>query len=271
MPELPEVETVRRSLQPAIQGRVLTQISILEPRLRFPVRAEQFEPYFGRRLKKILRHGKYLVMLFQDSESAIVIHLGMTGRILLAQPRETKWVHFKFLFETTEVAYIDPRRFGFIIPGKLEALKKNILPGGMDALSPKMNGEYLFAHLAHRKTSIKDALMNQAVLAGLGNIYASEILSDAHIHPVSVCCKLDLDAYKSIVQSMTKILKIAIRSKGTSMSDFYYGYGQQGKYQNLFRVYDRQGLPCPDCQTAIEKLIQSNRSTYFCPLCQKTA
>ncbi len=271
MPELPEVETVRRSLL-ATEGQTLQQVNVIDGRLRYPVRTTQFAGLTGRLLQKIDRAGKYLVFHFSaeaGKPGLMVIHLGMTGRLLLNAAKKNSYSKVEFIFSRDRLVYIDVRRFGFILTGAKAAAA---LPAGIDALSQDLSraGE----RILRSRSPIKNVLLDQKIVSGIGNIYASEILFSAGVNPTRLASQLCGDELKRIFEATRSVLRKAIAAKGSSISDFVYALPGEDKfstgyYQKQFLVYLREGEKCRRCSATIEKIVQSNRATYYCPACQK--
>lgn len=269
VPELPEVETVRRSLLPLI-GRRLVRLEIPDGRLRYPARPVQFKNLLGQKVEKFSRHGKYLVLEFKSDR--ILFHLGMTGRLLLKQKSLSPYVKIIFHFDGLRLDFIDVRRFGFVLTGDA-ALRA--MPQGMDAYE-KPDFSAAAARIRVSRSEIKSLLLNQAIIAGLGNIYVCEILFVAGVHPSRRGNSLTAAEWLSIEMAIPKILKKAIDSKGSSISDFVYSQPgdkeySTGSYQKQFLVYGRAGEACKSCKSEIRKITQSGRSTFFCPKCQPAA
>ncbi|MBS0617890.1 MAG: bifunctional DNA-formamidopyrimidine glycosylase/DNA-(apurinic or apyrimidinic site) lyase [Spirochaetes bacterium] len=267
MPELPEVETVRRSLKPLI-GQTFERITLCDGKLRFPVAKDCGKAIAETQLQSIDRQGKYLIFRFPQDN--LVMHLGMTGRLLIRQKQESPYARVLFYFNRDRLDFIDTRRFGFILHG---AAAMKALPTGQDALGIT-DTVVLFERLKKSRADIKALLLNQNILAGLGNIYASEILFAAGVHPQKRGIDLTTDAIRRILRATQKILMRAIEAKGSSIADFIYAVpGEKnfatGAYQKEFLVYSRQGLPCKKCSAPIVLLKQGGRSTYFCPHCQQ--
>ncbi|MFZ5627524.1 MAG: bifunctional DNA-formamidopyrimidine glycosylase/DNA-(apurinic or apyrimidinic site) lyase [Spirochaetota bacterium] len=270
MPELPEVETVRRSLL-CIEGQTLQQVKVPDGRLRYPVRAGQFTLLRGRVLQKISREGKYLVFHFSAGAAEpgiMVIHLGMTGRLLL-NSAENAYTKVEFHFSRDRLVYIDVRRFGFILTGSKAAAS---LPAGVDALGGNL--AQARDRILRSRSPIKNVLLDQKILSGIGNIYASEILFSAGVNPTRKASGLNADELRRILVATRRVLQKAIAAKGSSISDFVYALpGEEkfstGYYQKQFLVYSREGEKCRRCSATVRKIVQSNRATYFCPNCQK--
>lgn len=266
MPELPEVETVRRSLSP-LSGQKLAAVHIIDGKLRYKVPRNFGAAAIGKKLLSIDRIGKYLS--WQFAGEIFVFHLGMTGRLLLNQKTDSPYLKLRFRFRRDTVDFIDVRRFGFVLSG--DAARRSV-PQSPDAL------QITAADLAHSKlcrsrSPIKNLLLDQAILAGLGNIYVSELLFVARIDPRRAGDKLSPKELSAIAAACRKVLKRAIEAKGSSISDYVYSLPgekafQTGSYQKSFLVYSRDGEACKKCSGKIQRITQSGRSTFFCPVCQ---
>ncbi|PQA88680.1 bifunctional DNA-formamidopyrimidine glycosylase/DNA-(apurinic or apyrimidinic site) lyase [Hyphococcus luteus] len=286
MPELPEVETVRRGLAPVMEGAVIADIEVRRPDLRFPLPSDFAARLTGRRVDSLDRRGKYLIAHLSSGES-LIMHLGMSGRFAieetgrfrpggfaLAQACNPKHDHVLFRMEgarPARVTYNDPRRFGFMdiaAPGALETCR-HFKGMGPEPLSNGFSPAVLKAALKAKAAPIKAALLDQRVVAGLGNIYVCEALFRAGISPrrkaASVAGKRSDRLYGEIVA----VLNDAIEAGGSSLRDFAAADGALGYFQHRFDVYDREGEQCRQCDTPVRRLVQSGRSTFFCPSCQR--
>ena len=270
MPELPEVETTRLGLLPHVQGQRISKVIVRDRRLRWPVPVDFARRLKGRTVRDVLRRGKYLLW---DCESGYVLsHLGMSGslRVVPAFEMAEKHDHIDFAFESgVAIRYTDPRRFGAMlwIPGRnashplLDAL-------GPEPLAPEFNAAHLAIASRGRAVSIKEFVMNSRVVVGVGNIYASESLFLAGIHPKRIAGKLSLSRYQRLVDAIKQTLAKAIRAGGSSLRNYVQANGELGYFQVNAFVYDREGQPCRVCTTPIRSIRQGQRSTYFCPACQ---
>jgi formamidopyrimidine-DNA glycosylase len=269
VPELPEVETVRRSLERLILGQVVMRVEVREPRLRRPLAPDFAALLTGRVIQQIKRRGKYLHFCLDDSRVWLV-HLGMTGQLVIDQPDLPLLPHdhvLVFLKSGQRLRYNDTRRFGLMSIGREEEIAA--LTGlGVEPLSPSFTPRYLWTRSQATQRSIKDLLMDQRVVAGIGNIYASEILFRAQVRPHREAAALSWDAVARIVKATKMVLREAIRHRGSSISDYLDGEGNPGGFQERFRVYDREGQPCRECRVAIRRETRGGRSTFFCPTCQ---
>jgi formamidopyrimidine-DNA glycosylase len=269
VPELPEVETVVRSLAPALVGRRVVGVRVRERRLRAPVAPQFSQRLTGRRIEALSRVGKYLLATLDDGRVWLV-HLGMTGRLTLG-PADRPTVRHDHVFVDLDdgrtVVYHDPRRFG-----RMDVLDAAEVPavvgGGMDALSPALTGNVVFALSRRRKTSVKALLMDQRRIAGLGNIYVNEILFRAGVRPRRRAGSLRRADCARLVEATRAVLGDAIGVGGSSISDYVDGLGRTGWFQLRHHVYDRAGEPCRVCATPIRGCVVVGRSTFYCPRCQ---
>ena len=271
MPELPEVETTIRGLKPLI-GSSINNIKINTPKLRF------FIPKNIIKIKKkvaidfIKRRGKFIIFILSNNHS-IVIHLGMSGRLQLYKKEEylkKKHDHFLLEFQKNQLmVFNDSRRFGFIDYdlSKEINLRKYLLNLGEEALDPSCNYKYLFLKISKKMVPIKQILLDQKVIAGIGNIYASEILFNAKISPYRLGKDLALNDCRKIEFSIKKILKKAINAGGSTLKDYVSTDGTLGNFQKKFMVYNREGKKISGSK--IKKIVQYGRATYFCPKMQK--
>jgi formamidopyrimidine-DNA glycosylase len=269
MPELPEVETSVQAIQ-EFANQNIESIEIYNPNLRWKVDCNAFKNLSGLKVSKIDRRAKYI--LFHLNQSQILIHLGMTGTLRIAKKESNfykKHDHVEFIFQTGKLIFNDPRRFGsmhFITePSKHFLLEKL----GPEPLSEEFNGEYLFQKIKKSLSPIKNSLMNQHNVVGIGNIYANEILFDAKIRPTRKSKTITKKEYNKIAASTKKILKVAIKAGGTTLKDFYQPDGNKGYFKIDLAVYDRANEKCINCKKElIKRIIQSQRATYYCRKCQ---
>ncbi len=270
MPELPEVETVARSLAPALVTRRVVSVHVRDRRLRTPVPADFARQLTGRRIERVTRHGKYLLAPLDDGHIWLV-HLGMTGRLILGAADAAVAVHDHVLVRLDDgrvLTYHDPRRFGrmAIVDPSALATETN---AGIDALSSALTPECLFALMRRRRTSVKALLMDQRRIAGLGNIYVSEALFHAGIRPRRRAGGVRRAECERLVDALRMVLGAAIRSGGSSISDYVDGLGRSGWFQLEHAVYDRAGDPCRRCATPIRRCVVTGRSSFYCPRCQR--
>jgi len=290
MPELPEVETVRLGLAPVLVGNSFASVEQRRGDLRFPLPKHFAERLRGRTVDALDRRAKYLLARLDDGE-VLVMHLGMTGRFSIdtANGRslelgefedERKHEHIVFhLADGTAVRYSDTRRFGLmdLIPGATlpsHALFKGL---GIEPLSPGFTPEWLASRLKGKVTSIKAALVDQRLIAGIGNIYACEVLFRAGISPLRLAGTLATKTGKptktieALVKAVKAVLGEAIKAGGSTLRDYARADGRLGRFQHSFKVYGREGKPCrkKGCRGTVRRIVQSGRSTFYCPNCQR--
>lgn len=269
MPELPEVETIKQGITPHIINETIQEIVLRRSNLRWPIPANIRKDAVGQTIKSIERRGKYL--LVQLTHGCIIIHLGMSGRLHIVEhdvPYKTH-DHVDFIFKKHRLRYNDPRRFGAILWADKDPLDHPLLIHlGIEPLSDEFNGDYLYAQTRQLSAPIKTTLMNHKIVVGVGNIYAAESLFLANIHPQWVSKKLDKAQCKKLVKTIKKILNAAIDAGGTTLKDFLNGDGKPGYFQQDLKVYGRDGQPCLQCHTMLQKIILQQRATVFCPACQ---
>lgn len=270
MPELPEVETVRKGITPAILNHRITGIIIRQPKLRYPIPSQLKQILPGLTITKISRRSKYL--LLETELGCLIIHLGMSGRIhvLKDAPPAAKHDHVDILFDNNIcLRYHDPRRFGMILWTHEPAEQHTLLTRlGPEPLTRKFNCDYLYDQSRQRSIPIKQFIMDSKVVVGVGNIYASEALFAAGIHPQRAANKVSPTRYALLVDHIKAVLKKAIKAGGTTLKDFSNSTGQPGYFQQKLSVYGRQNEPCKKCKTPIKKMLIGQRSTFYCPACQ---
>jgi formamidopyrimidine-DNA glycosylase len=273
MPELPEVETIRRGLERVLIGKVIDRIKVRETRMRQPVDAQKLRRWIaGQSVRALHRRAKYLLCAMGNG-AHLAIHLGMSGRLLLCAntlPLE-KHDHVRFIFNNgRELRFHDPRRFGLvdaIPPGEMEAFS-HFQRLGIEPLSPQCTPEYLAARAQGLSRPIKNFLMDAAVIVGVGNIYANESLFRAGIHPEKPSGKLRPEQWQRLVKAVRETLELAIATGGTTLNDFYDSDGSMGYFQQHLMVYSREGESCHVCGKKIRRLVQVGRSSFYCPRCQ---
>lgn len=273
MPELPEVETIARQLRSAVTGKRIAGVYLSGKALRRPVPGDLGASLQGRTIRSVHRRGKYLIL--ETAPHAFwLIHLGMSGRIICAAGSTELAPHTHVSVQFTdggEMRFCDPRRFGLMdfyrLP-ELEALPE-VQRLGLDPLGPGFDGDRLWMELKRSRMAIKPFLLDQSRIAGLGNIYACEAIYRARIHPERRCNGLSRNEATALAREIRKILQTAIRNRGTSFSDFRDSDGEPGTHQSFLRVFQREGERCRRCRGIIHRLKQGNRSTYFCPGCQR--
>lgn len=273
MPELPEVETVRCGLEPALKGRRLERVVTHRPNLRFPLPDGFGQRLTGRRVTDVRRRAKFLILPL-DSGEALIAHLGMSGSFRLGNkpfPVETH-DHVVFTVEGGgEVHYNDPRRFGFMDLWPLAEIDAYPMLArlGPEPLGDDFDGAALAVRLKGKHTPIKAALLDQQVVAGVGNIYACEALFRAGISPKRLAHTVQGGRAEKLAQAVKDVLREAIASGGSSLRDHIRPDGELGYFQHNFQVYGRTGEPCPGCGRPIQQIVQSGRSTFYCPRCQR--
>lgn len=279
MPELPEVETVRRSLLPAVCGRVIGHADILTPGVLLCSKT----PMTGWQIEQISRRGKYLVFDLTSGEKTaqLIIHLRMTGRLLLQETDQTpvKHTHIRLRLdpvsgqtgESIWMIYNDPRRFGrlWLLADKSAAPPAGFLKLGPEPLDPSFNAASLSEKIQHRRSSLKAVLLDQTVVAGLGNIYADEVLFASGLHPARPASSLSSAEIERLRTSIVEVLNHAIDCQGTTLRDYVDGWNRKGTFQDCLMVYGRSGLPCRNCGTTIRQTRLAGRSTCWCPVCQQ--
>ncbi len=282
MPELPEVETVRRGLAPVFEGDIFREVEVHIGGLRWPFPERMAERLTGARVDRLRRRSKYLLADLDRGET-LLMHLGMTGRMLISgakigefhHPIAAREKHDHVVFHMgsgARVAFNDARRFGAmdLFETAREAEQKLLAGIGPEPLGNAFDGAYLAGAIARRKSPIKNVLLDQKVVAGLGNIYVAEVLFRAGIHPARLARDLTSDEAEKLVPIIRDVLSEAIEAGGSSLRDHRQVDGDLGYFQHSFRVYGREGAPCvtPGCNGKIERITQSGRSTFFCPVCQ---
>lgn len=286
MPELPEVETVRRGLAPHFDGRRIETLTLNRPDLRFPFPPRLPERVGGKRVLTLDRRAKYLLIPL-DSQETLILHLGMSGRMIVEQggnqaqqgefhhdvTRLPQHDHVIFHLEGgTRVVFNDPRRFGSLDIQPSDALDK--APGlatlGIEPLGNALNATSLATLLAGRRTPMKAALLDQRLIAGLGNIYVCEALHRAGIAPDRAAGSVKRREIEALVVAIRDVLAEAIAAGGSTLRDFRHEDGSLGYFQHAFRVYDREGEACPTpkCRGVVRRMVQSGRSTFYCAECQ---
>ena len=280
MPELPEVETVVRGLRPRLEGRVLAQVEQHCDSLRFPLPAGFARRLQGRRVLRIDRRAKYILVRL-DGDEVLLCHLGMSGRMVVTAERDRPLAKHDHIVFTTgtgdQVRFNDARRFGVmdLVDGEHLWRHRLLRDLGPEPLGNAFNGPVLATALSGRRTPIKAALLDQKVVAGLGNIYASEALYAAGLSPRRQAYTVQGRRAERLATAIRDVLGRAIDAGGSSLRDYVQADGELGYFQHHWAVYDRAGEPCPHCDCApddgdgIRRLVQSNRSTFYCPRRQR--
>ncbi|HEV2775504.1 MAG TPA: bifunctional DNA-formamidopyrimidine glycosylase/DNA-(apurinic or apyrimidinic site) lyase [Solirubrobacteraceae bacterium] len=271
MPELPEVETIRRSLAPLVEGRALRRVEVLDAKWCQPLHPQELRDALeGRTIARLSRRGKYLIWEAQD-EVYLLMHLRMTGTVLFDPPPDTLYTRVRIeLDDGGRLSFCDPRRFG---TGEL-ALGYDDLEEFLDArlgvepLSPDFTTEQLYLQTRKRRTPIKALLLDQRRVAGLGNIYANEALFRARIHPLRSAGLLKRTQVAALRDAVVASLEAGLGAGGASIDDFRHPDGVMGAFQNEFLVHSREGEPCTVCGTPVRKFVVAGRGTYACECCQ---
>jgi formamidopyrimidine-DNA glycosylase len=280
MPELPEVETVRRGLAARLEGRRLARVRQNRPDLRFPLPPDFAARLEGRRVEKVGRRAKYLLLDLEDG-TILLAHLGMSGRMLVTRREDAaSEPHDHVVFETDDgwvVRFNDARRFGIMDLAERGTVADHPLIRGLgpEPLEPEFDGPRLARALKGRATSIKAALLDQRIVAGLGNIYVSEILYRAGISPRRRAGSIAGQRAERLAAAVKSVLSEAVAAGGSSLRDYVQTSGELGYFQHRWAVYDRKGKPCPDCECdpaktgGVRRIAQGGRSTFYCPRRQR--
>ena len=269
MPELPEVETVRGAMQRHLSDQPITHVHVGAKPLREPLPGPALRALSGDRFTAARRRAKFL-LLDLASGGTLLVHLGMSGNLLF-RTRGEKHDHLAFDFaDGSTLVYNDPRRFGLVLvlhSAEAERDCRYLRHLGPEPLSRAFNAAYLQARCHSRKTPIKFAIMDNPVVVGVGNIYASEALFAAGVHPATPSAQVAPEQLSQLVKEIKKVLRAAIKKGGTTISD-YRGSGEGGRFQQQLKVYGRAGADCRVCRTPIENLYLGGRNTFYCPRCQ---
>lgn len=274
MPELPEVETTRRGLALKLEGRRIARIEARRPDLRFPLPRDFAGSIRGRRVEALQRRAKYILIRLEGG-LVWLIHLGMSGRMVLRKgwPNDIG-PHDHVIFGTEEgwtVVFNDARRFGMmdLVPAAQLSEHKLLAGLGPEPLAENFTPAVLHLALAGKKTPMKAALLDQTVVAGLGNIYVCEALFRAGISPKRLAGSVTPQRLAKLVPAIKAVLEEAVKAGGSSLRDYVQSDGELGYFQTRFRVYDREGEPCVSCGRPVKRIVQSGRSTFYCGSCQK--
>jgi len=270
MPELPEVETTRRGILPHVQGTSVIAVKVRQRQLRYPVPPQLSRQLVGHPILDVQRRGKYLLLL--TPVGTVIIHLGMSGSLRLVQPDEPPGPHDHVdlcLDNNNCLRFRDPRRFGMVLWTRQSAHSHKLLNKlGPEPLAANFVGDYLYQRSRGRRQAIKLFVMDSHCVVGVGNIYASEALFRAGIHPLRAAGRISASRYDGLVSAIKAVLQQAIGEGGTTLRDFYYGDHQPGYFVQSLRVYGRAGQACEDCGTPVRIIRQAQRATYYCPHCQ---
>ena len=270
MPELPEVETSLRGITPHIENQIVTQVIIRYPTLRWPIPPELPKLIEQQTLNSLTRRAKYLLLHF--STGTLLIHLGMSGslRVITKDSPIQKHDHFDLFFANHKgIRLTDPRRFGAVLWLGANPHQHPLLANlGPEPLSDDFTGAYLYQISRNKKVSIKQFLMNQKIVTGVGNIYCTEALFDSGINPMRAAGNISLARYQVLVKNIKETLALAIKKGGTSLRDFVGSDGKPGYFKQELKAYGRSGEACINCQNILINIKQANRSTVYCKYCQ---
>jgi len=270
MPELPEVETVKRALETLLKGESFRKVEIKTPALRYPLSPQLAVDILNTPIEAIERRAKYLMIFFKN-QRVLVLHLGMSGSFKKSNSSLPPQLHDHVIFFThsgMELRYHDPRRFGMLLllqKNELIDFFKNL---GREPLSPPLTGEELYTLFKNKKGPIKNILLNQGLIVGIGNIYAAEILYEAKISPFKKASTLTLKHCDQLAIAIKEVLTKAINLGGSTLKDYRQVNGTQGSFQSIFKVYNKAGKACITCSWLIEKAVQAGRTTFYCKNCQ---
>ena len=272
MPELPEVETIRRQLEPEITGRRIVAAEVLDERWARPTRPREVERALaGRTIEGVERRGKYLLLRL-EGDSTLAMHLRMTGNLLLEDGSpDPPYLRAQLRLDGgRRLLFTDPRRFGHAVVLRDHELDEYFAARlGVEPLSDALTAAELCRRAAGRRAPLKSFLLNQLGVAGIGNIYADEALFRAELHPLSPAGSMKPEDCERLRLGIVEALEAGLRSGGASIDDYRDARGQQGAMQDEFLVHTREGKPCPRCGGEIERIVVAGRSTYFCPSCQR--
>jgi formamidopyrimidine-DNA glycosylase len=272
MPELPEVETVRRGLTPYLQDRRIDAAVVREPRLRWPIRPDLPEKLSGRRVAQLDRRGKYIIVGL-DSGDRVILHLGMSGRILVLDPKTPlrKHDHVDWRLDSGRLMrFHDPRRFGAMLWWPADEADHVLLREmGPEPFSDRFDGDYLFRTSRGRSAAVKSFIMDGRIVVGAGNIYATEALFRAGIRPTRAAGRLSRADCGRLAEQVRTVLAEAVELGGTTLRDFAGANGESGYFQQALFAYGRDGEPCRICASPIRRLVIGQRASFYCPRCQR--
>lgn len=272
MPELPEVETIRLTLLPKLVGARIVSGEFLYEKMLLGITVEEFwDRVTGKKINNLKRRGKYLLLELSEGLT-IGIHLRMTGQLSVEKTdtQLAKATYFRLLLDNgMELRFRDQRKFGKVFLFEKGKIPPALLKIGPEPLSPEFTAAVFKSRLGRRNLAVKKALLNQEIIAGIGNIYADEALFVAGIHPARPVNSLTEAEVDALYHAVRQVLSEGIESHGTTFRDYRDGEGRPGSYQDRLRVYGQKGKPCPNCGGIIVKMIYGGRGTHFCPLCQK--
>jgi len=270
MPELPEVETTRRGIEPYVTGRTVVRLVVRNPALRWRVTPKLVREFSGQTIRSVTRRGKYL--LLATAAGTALLHLGMSGslRIVPATQAADAHDHVDIVLDNGDCLRLhDPRRFGCLLWTRDDPQKHKLLRDlGPEPLAADFSGDYLFEKSRRRQRAIRDFLLDSQVLAGVGNIYANEALFAAGLRPARAAGRINRDLCDRLADAVRETLKRALKAGGTTLRDFRNGRGEPGYFQLSLNVYGREGEACRSCGTAIKARKLGQRTAFFCPNCQ---
>lgn len=271
MPELPEVETTVRGIQPHIVHKSICRVIIREPRLRWPIPNKLDLVLKDQTLQSVSRRAKYILLHF--TTGTLLMHLGMSGSLHICHVDRPvrKHDHLDIIFDNlTCLRFHDPRRFGCVLWTADDVKQHKLIRDlGPEPLSDEFDGNFLFQRSRNRRISIKQFIMDSKIVVGVGNIYASESLFYAGIHPTRTVNRIAVSRYEKLVSAIKQVLQLAISQGGTTLRDFTNSEGKPGYFQQQLAVYGKTGESCINCKTTLKHIIQAQRSTYYCPKCQR--
>ena len=271
MPELPEVEAVRRGIAPLLLGQRISRVVVRQWRLRWPIPRQLPTELPGQRIRRVGRRAKYL--LVETGGGTLLLHLGMSGslRVVPADRPPDRHDHLDLIFQNgTCLRLRDPRRFGAALWCRGDVRRHRLLAGlGPEPLEPEFDGDYLYDHARKRNVAVKNFIMNARVVAGIGNIYACEALYLAGVHPARPAGRISLIRYRRLAGCIRRVLREAISEGGTTLRDFVAADGRPGYFGRRLRVYGRGGEACERCQVPIRQRRIGQRSSFYCPACQR--
>jgi len=269
MPELPEVETSRRGIEPHVVGQTIANVTVRERRLRWPVSKDLDERLPGQTITSVDRRAKYL--LINTTGGTAILHLGMSGHVSIVQQDAPAGIHDHVdigLASGHALRLRDPRRFGSLHFSEDPATHWLLKDLGPEPLSDEFDGHYLWQRSRGRRVAVKQFIMNASIVVGVGNIYASEALFRARINPKRAAGRISLQRYDALAEAIRSVLQRAIRAGGTTLRDYYGGFGEAGWFQQELDVYGRGGEPCHRCDGPVTAIVQGQRATYYCKRCQ---
>ncbi len=271
MPELPEVETTRRGIEPHIVRQKISDIVVRQKHLRWPIPTTLKSHTVGQVINQVERRGKYLLLHMDNG--TIIIHLGMSGSLRITDKNSIpeKHDHFDLVLNNKKILRLrDPRRFGAVLWTSHSVAQHKLIKNlGPEPLNENFNADYLYKLSQNRKVPIKSFIMNSQVVVGVGNIYANEALFMSGINPKRAANRISLQRYQVLVANIKKVLTAAIKQGGTTLRDFVRQDGKPGYFQQTLLVYGKEGKPCSQCGLPIKKITQQQRSSFYCPHCQK--